>query len=83
MEYPFKRTECVRTFEILYAENYGSFYGAKEGERFTTNAIDEDGDLWLDPKENPCIREEFWKDMPRLCILRQEEIELNFVKEIM
>lgn len=75
-------TECVRTFEILRSEDYGHFYGAQVGERFTTNTIDADGDMWLDPKENPCIREEFWKDLPRLCIICDDEIELGFVKEI-
>lgn len=76
------KTECVRTFEILRTESYGHFYGAQAGERFTTNVIDKDGDMWLDPKENPCIREEFWKDLPQLCILHEEEITLGFVKEI-
>lgn len=75
-------TLCVRTFEIL-EESDGGFCGAKVGERFTTKSVDEDGDLWLAPAENPCIREEFWKDMPTICILRPVEIELGLVKEIM
>ena len=81
MRFPLDYTPCVRTFEIL-EESDDSFYGAKVGERFTTKSVDEDGDLWLDPAENPCIREEFWKDMPTICILRPVEIELGLVKEI-
>lgn len=77
-----KHFACIRTFEIVQADG-NEFYGAVVGERFTTSTVDENGDLWLRPSENPCIREEFWKDMGRLCILcGDEEIELNTVKEI-
>lgn len=83
MSVNFHTEKCVRTFEILRTEDYGHFYGAKVGERFTTNAIDSDGYLWLDPKDNPCIREEFWKDLEELCIIADGEIEAGFVKEIL
>lgn len=82
MRFPLDYTPCVRTFEILHLEHCGDFYGAQVGERFTTKSVDDNGDLWLAPAENPCIREEFWKDMPTICILRPVEIELGLVKEI-
>lgn len=77
----FEFTSCVRTFEIIATEDYGHFYGARVGERFTTTSVDSSGDLWLDPKQNACIREDNWKDMPELCILIQSEIGV-YVKEI-
>lgn len=75
-------TFAGRKFRIIRRIDWGHFYGAEVGDIIT--ACDPGfsvNEIWVDPKDNPCIEEEGWKDMQHLCFAFPNEINV-YIKEV-